>query len=88
MRNMLAFIGAAVVTVAGVGWYLGWFTIHHGPSGDGKKSYNIELNTNKIGEDIHKGSEKLQGALKKSGQKAEKASTVEKPPQPAIDVSP
>src|SRR5206468_1996202 len=63
MRNLLAFLGAVVVTVLGVGWYLDWFKVHRGAVGDGKSNYNIELNTKKIDEDLHKGSAKLHGMV-------------------------
>src|SRR5687768_7305096 len=48
MRNILALIGLAVVTLVGAGWYLDWFTVHKGASDDGNKNYNVEVNTNKI----------------------------------------
>ena len=52
MRNLLAFVAAAALTVVGVGWYLGWF-----------QTVNIELNTTKIREDLNKGEQKVQQLL-------------------------
>ena len=77
MRNMLALVGAAVVTILGVGWYLDWFTVHREPSPTGKGNVNVEFNTNKISEDLHKGGQKLQGFIDKKSEKSE-----ETPPNP------
>ena len=52
MRNLLAFIAAAALTVVGVGWYLGWF-----------RTIKIELNTTKIREDLNKGEQKVHQLL-------------------------
>jgi hypothetical protein len=78
MRNLLALVGALVVTVLGVGWYLDWFRVHRAPSEGGKSNYNVEFNTNKINGDLQKGGEKLQSAIeKKLADKKE-----ESPPNP------
>ena len=52
MRNLLAFVAAAALTVVGVGWYLSWF-----------RTINIELNTTKIREDLNKGEQKVHQLL-------------------------
>jgi len=65
MRNLLAILGAVVVIAVGAGWYLDWFRVHRGPAGDGKQNYSIEVNTTKIGEDIHKTGTKVQEAIEK-----------------------
>jgi hypothetical protein len=75
MRNLLAFLAAVCVTVAVSGWYLGWYTVDTPPAPQGKRNVNIEINTVKIGQDIQRGSEKLQDLLKDSrdhGRAAEK----------------
>ena len=59
MRNLLAFVAAAALTVVGVGWYLGWF-----------RTVNIELNTTKIREDLNKGERKVQQLLENSKDRA------------------
>jgi hypothetical protein len=66
MRNLLALVGAAVVTFVGAGYYLGWFSVHRPSGEDGSKSYNVELNTSKIGADLHKGKELITNKLKPS----------------------
>jgi hypothetical protein len=65
MRNLLALLGATVVTVVAVGWYLDWFRVRPAASGDGHKNYNLQLNTTKIEEDIHKGTSKALDAIEK-----------------------
>jgi hypothetical protein len=77
MRNILALVGAAVVTVLGVGWYLDWFHVRRAPSPDGKTNVNVEFNTNKISEDLHRGTEKIHDLIGSHGRKIE-----DTPPNP------
>jgi hypothetical protein len=58
MRNMLAFIGALVVAFAGLGWYLDWYNIKRDPAPLGHQNLNIDLNGEKIVDDVHKGVQK------------------------------
>ncbi len=80
MRNLLAFLAAVCLTVGVSGWYLGWYTIDTPPAPQGRRNVNIEINTVKIGEDIQRGSERLQDLLKDS---RDKERTAEKKKQPA-----
>jgi hypothetical protein len=57
MRNMLAFVAALVLALAGVGLYLDWFHIRTGTPGSGRRTVNIDINTDKIGEDLREGGE-------------------------------
>jgi hypothetical protein len=79
MRNLLAFVAAAILTFVCVGWYLDWYRVKSSPAPSGHQQLNIDLNRAKIAEDVHKGvqrgEEKLQDVLEK-GQSAEKG----KPP--------
>lgn len=59
MRNLLAFTAAAALTVAGLGWYLGWYKIHSGAATDGHRSVNIDINTEKITSDIKRAEQKV-----------------------------
>ena len=59
MRNMLAFTAAVVLTVAGLGWYLGWYRIHSTPASAGHRNVNIDINTEKITDDIHRAEKKI-----------------------------
>ena len=66
MRNLLAFVGALVVTVAGLGYYLGWYTVHTGPSPSGR-SVTFDIDTGKIGEDLKRAERKIQTKLEQPG---------------------
>ena len=52
MRNFLALVGAAVVTFAGAGWYLGWYKVSSLPAPNGRQSLQVDINGKKIDEDI------------------------------------
>ncbi len=68
MRNMLALFGAALLTVVGAGWYLGWYKVRSQPASvPGQHSVNIDINTKKISTDIQQGEEKIQQFLEKKG---------------------
>lgn len=58
MKNLLALIGAAAVTFAGVGWYLGWYEIESLPSPNGKQRLSVDINSQKIVDDVQKGVKK------------------------------
>ncbi len=58
MRNLLAFLAAALLTFAGVGWYLDWYRIKSTPAPSGHHQLNIDVNRSKILEDVHKGVQK------------------------------
>ena len=72
MRNLLALLGAALVTFLVVGWYLDWY--HVSPKAGatpGHRSVEIDINSKKIGDDVHKGvqagSEKIHNLIDKDG---------------------
>jgi hypothetical protein len=67
MRNLLAFLAALVVTVVAVGWYLDWYKVHNLPAPAGHRHLTIDINTVKIGEDLHKGEQNLQKMLDGTG---------------------
>jgi hypothetical protein len=71
MKNLLAFLGAAVLVFVGVGLYLNWFHIARGPAVAGHKAFNIDLNTDKIKSDAEKGGEKVVDAIEKARREAE-----------------
>src|SRR4051794_5930394 len=73
MRNLLALVGAAVVTFCVLGYSLGWFTIQSTPGSDGHRQVNIDVNTPKIVHDIKEGEEAAQNYLKKNGTAAQTA---------------
>jgi hypothetical protein len=67
MRNVLAFLAAVVVTVVAVGWFLDWYKVHSLPAPAGHRHLTIDINTVKIGADLHKGEQNLQKMLENSG---------------------
>jgi hypothetical protein len=58
MRNFLAIVGAATIAFLAVGWYLGWYEVSSLPSPHGKQSLHVEINQDKITDDVKKGVEK------------------------------
>jgi hypothetical protein len=75
MRNMLALFVAALLTVVGVGWYLGWYKVRSQPASvPGQHSVNIDINTVKISQDLQQGEQQLQQWLeKKNGEGSKKS---------------
>jgi hypothetical protein len=62
MRNLLALAAAGILGFAGIGWYLGWYSIQSEPTPTGRH-ISIDLNTPKIKEDVGRGKEKLRDYL-------------------------
>jgi hypothetical protein len=79
MRNLLAFLAAVCLTVGVSGWYLGWYTVETPPAPTGRRNVNIEINTVKIGQDIQRGSERLQEMLKDTRDKDRAADKTKTP---------
>jgi hypothetical protein len=74
MRNLLALFAVALLSIVGVGWYLGWYKVGSQPASvPGQHRVNIDIDTNKIGTDLQKGEEKLHQILEKNGDGAKKA---------------
>jgi hypothetical protein len=63
MRNLLALLAATVLTLAGVGWYLGWYSVQSTAGAAGKRQVNIEVDARKISEDLQKGTERIQQVI-------------------------
>jgi hypothetical protein len=59
MRNLLAFFAAAAITLAAIGWYRDWFQIQSQSKAAGTRSVEININTQKIDEDLKKGEQKI-----------------------------
>lgn len=78
MRNILALLAACVLIFLGLGWWLGWYKITSTAGTEGHRQISIDLNTNKIKEDVNKGKTKLHDAL--AGDKDDSSS--QKPPTP------
>jgi hypothetical protein len=66
MRNLLAFLAAAAITIALVGWYLDWFQVRSGTNAEsGQPKVEIDINSKKIGSDLHRGGQALENAIEK-----------------------
>jgi hypothetical protein len=63
MRNILALIGAAVVAFLVVGWYLGWYEISRTASPGGKQAFQVDVNSDKITDDVKKAGEQGAGIV-------------------------
>jgi hypothetical protein len=72
MRNTLAFLAAAVIAVAAVGYYLDWFSVRGTASSGGHKKYVLDVNAEKIGEDVHKASEEIKHKVEEKAEKSKK----------------
>jgi hypothetical protein len=81
IRNLLAFLAAVVVTLVAVGWYLDWFKVNSLPAPAGHRNLTIDIDTVKIGEDLHKGEQNLQKMLEGSG-KTQAIGSAKAPPAP------
>src|SRR5205085_2827813 len=59
MRNTLAFLGALVLAVVALGWYLGWYQVFLAPGQGGHETVKVDIDTKKVSDDLKKGEEKL-----------------------------
>ncbi|MBX9580766.1 MAG: hypothetical protein K2X87_10700 [Gemmataceae bacterium] len=69
MRNLLALVGAAVVGFAGVGWYMGWYTVKVAKSGDGTIQVQGNLDTNRVVQDAGEGAKRVGELIGSQGEK-------------------
>jgi hypothetical protein len=71
VKNLLAFLGGAIVTFAALGWYLDWYKIKSEAGPAGHRKVNIDFDSAKIADDVQKGvqkgEQKLHGTLDKGG---------------------
>jgi hypothetical protein len=66
MKNLLAFLAAAVIMFGGVGWYLDWFQVFHGPAAAGHHVFSVDLDAAKMQADVRKGEEKVADVIEKA----------------------
>jgi len=66
MRNFLAFLGAAILTLLGVGWYLGWYKVDRQPSTPGHSRLQVDIDQDKIGKDVKTGAGKVKDVIDKN----------------------
>lgn len=65
MRNLLALLAFALLTFVAVGWYLEWYKVQSTKTQDGNRHLNIDIHSQKIEDDLQKGSNKLHDAWEK-----------------------
>jgi hypothetical protein len=75
MRNFLAFLAAAVIVLAGAGWYLDWFKFSTAPAGNGHQNVTIDMNTDKLGTDVTSAENKVKQIIEKDKSSEDKADT-------------
>ena len=78
MKNLLAFLAAAVLVFLGVGWYLDWFHVFGAPSPSGHKAFSVDVNADKIESDVQKGEQKVISAIEKAKADADKKAEADK----------
>ena len=83
MRNILALLGFALLTFAAAGWYLDWYKVQSTTTPDGHRHIDIDIHSKKIGDDLHRGSEKLHDAWEKRGKSESATNPLVGPPRPA-----
>ena len=66
MKNLLALIGAVVVLVAGLGWYLGWYKLS---SESGK--LHLDVDTQEVSKDLKKGRDAVGNFIENHGKSVE-----------------
>ena len=72
MRNLLALIGALVVGVGGLGWYLGWYKVHVAKAPDGNVRIETDVDAKKVASDasdlLKKGSDAVNQQIEKANE--------------------
>ncbi len=80
MKNLLAFVAAAGLTFAGLGWYLDWYKVRSEPGPAGHHNVNIDIDKVKISQDVHKGVQKGEERLHQALDNADTAAPSSAPP--------
>jgi hypothetical protein len=86
MRNVLALIGALVVGVGGVGWYLGWYKLDVTKAPDGKPQITTTIDTQKAASDAEGGAKQFGAFVADHAKKA--ADDAKQPVTPATTPGP
>jgi hypothetical protein len=79
MRNLLALFGALVLGFGGVGWYMGWYTIHFGRTPDGNIHLEADVDQKKVIHDTEDGAKQVGHLIGSQAEKAQQAAK-ETPP--------
>jgi hypothetical protein len=87
MRNILAFIGALVVTLVVVGWYEDWFQLRTTPGADGNRNLSIDIDSKKVTDDVKKTENEIQHLLDEHAKAAGQTTQPAKDQVPGIDLN-
>ncbi len=82
MRNLLALVGALVIGFAGVGWYMGWYTVHFTRTPEGTIHVDGDVNAKKVTEDTSNGAKQVEAFIGSQAQKAQQGAEVNPPANP------
>lgn len=63
MKNIIFLLFLAIFAFAIIGWFLDWYAIADVRSDGGRHQFQIDIDANKIRQDIDKGQSKLQGTI-------------------------
>jgi hypothetical protein len=85
MRNILAFLGALVLTLLAVGWYENWFQVRTTAGTDGNRNISIDIDSTKVTSDIEEAEHKIQTFVE---EETKKNKSTPPPTQPAKDKVP
>lgn len=85
MKNLLAFLAAAALTFAGVGWYLDWFQVFNAPGAAGHRVFSVDLDAAKIQADVQKGEAKVADVIEKARKDAAARKAAEGEAGPVIN---
>lgn len=92
MRNLLALLGALVVTFLVAGYFLGWYSIQSVPSSPGHHKVNIDVDGTKIRQDLNKSGEQIRDWIGSKTQDSTEKSPQTLPPlspaTPSTDLTP
>jgi hypothetical protein len=88
MKNLLAFLAAAVIMFGGVGWYLDWFQVFNGPAAAGHHVFSVDLDAAKMQADVRKGEEKVADAIENARKEAAARKAAEGASEPVINSLP
>jgi hypothetical protein len=82
MKNMLALAAFGVLVVAAVGYFLGWYHISSTKAPTGHNQVTIDIDAQKVKQDVEKGKQKVQDIMHKDKGKNENTSGTPTPPPP------
>ena len=85
MRSLISLLCLGVFVFLVAGWFLDWYDVSKVKSDNGKSSYQVDINGNKIKEDLNKGKQKLGDTIENFDEK-NKAGKTSTPNQSAAAV--